>query len=38
MKTWNELPKCIINSPYVESIKIRLKTFLKSYKTVDIYV
>jgi len=24
MKTWNELPKCIINSPSVESFKSRL--------------
>ena len=32
MKTWNELPKCIINSPSVESFKIRLKTFLRSYE------
>ena len=31
MKTWNELPKCIINSPSVESFKIRLKAFLRSY-------
>ena len=27
MKTWNELPKCIINSPSVESFIIRLKLF-----------
>jgi len=32
MKTWNELPKCIINSPSVESFKIRLKTFLRSFE------
>ena len=25
MKTWNELPKCIINSPSVESFKISVK-------------
>jgi len=32
MKTWNELPKCIINSPSVESFKFRLNTFLRSYE------
>ena len=32
MKTWNELPKCIINSPSMESFKIRLKIFLRSYE------
>ena len=32
MKTWNELPKCIINSPSVESFKIRLNTFRRSFE------
>jgi len=32
MKTWNELPKCIINSPSVERFKIQLKTFLRSFE------
>ena len=32
MKTWNELPKCIINSPSVESFKIWLKKILRSYE------
>ena len=32
MKTWNEIPKCIINSPSVESFKIRLKTVLRLYE------
>ena len=32
IKTWNELPKCIINSPSVGSFKILLRSFLRSYE------
>jgi len=32
MKTLNELPKCIINSPSVERFKIQLKTLLRLYE------
>ena len=32
MKTWAELPKCIINSPSLESFKIRLESLLRSYE------
>jgi len=32
MKTWNELPKWIIDSLSVESFKIQLRSFLRSYE------
>ena len=32
MKTWNKLPKRLINCPSVESFEIQLKTFFRSYE------